>query len=531
MPDTSFAHRRKSTVLERCQEAVRRTPEDFEAHFNLGMAYSQHGCYEQALTTWQRAALLRPDNGFVRLNIGSLHGEREHWEEARQSYQEAVRLFRELLLSRPERVEGYYGLGMAYGHLNQYDLSIEAFELALLIQSELPDIHYGLAIACLEQGQHERAIQALQETLRLDPKYPKAQEYLNSACELRDRTSPSPQPASPPGTPRRRGAEDRETSETVPLQNENPELAFLELCFAKSGIAPQADKDRAIVAMRNGTSGTEEAALSNTIPPEEPGLEDTAAPSGPPAAGQDRVSPSLQEETAAECLAESRESAVLPDQETAQESGSKRADEERYPEWLHQPQEDRAYPDYPPLPHYKGRLLTLAVSAFLAGGLLVALLFSLHTPALERSPSSLPRTASPISEVRNSASSDTPKDSERISTLSVIKPDKPASSSLLPPQADTASEEATPTVRPRQPSSGPGHATVPAATGSASAGHSLQTKAPASAKVPPSVPVVRAGRTTLPKRRWLRRPIRKRPIKAGAPAYDKGVDALLNRLP
>jgi len=67
-------------------------PENYRAHYNLGIAYFNLNRFEEALNSYKIAISIKPDHKHVYYNIGLLHEEKENLEDAIKAYEKALEI-------------------------------------------------------------------------------------------------------------------------------------------------------------------------------------------------------------------------------------------------------------------------------------------------------------------------------------------------------------------------------------------------------------------------------------------------------
>jgi tetratricopeptide (TPR) repeat protein/capsular polysaccharide biosynthesis protein len=96
-------------------------------------------------------------------NLGCLLAQQERWEEAVQSYQQAIAL-------QPDQAALYNNLGRALFRQDPVQ-AVAAYRRAIDLQPDFALAHHNLGLALQHQGQHQAAIDCFQHTLQLDPKH------------------------------------------------------------------------------------------------------------------------------------------------------------------------------------------------------------------------------------------------------------------------------------------------------------------------------------------------------------------------
>jgi len=67
-------------------------PNNYRAHYNLGIAYFELKLFEEALNSYKNAISIKPDYKHIYYNIGLLHEENENLEEAIKAYESALEI-------------------------------------------------------------------------------------------------------------------------------------------------------------------------------------------------------------------------------------------------------------------------------------------------------------------------------------------------------------------------------------------------------------------------------------------------------
>jgi len=86
----------------------------------------------------------------------------EHGQHALQSgnYELAIKFFRLVVESDPDRVDAYTGLGYAESQLGRYEDAIESYQKALNLEIHAPQAHLGLGYIAYRQGRFDEAIRS-----------------------------------------------------------------------------------------------------------------------------------------------------------------------------------------------------------------------------------------------------------------------------------------------------------------------------------------------------------------------------------
>ncbi len=111
-------------AIESFKQAVKINPDDADAHYNLGAAYSKSGKYQEAIESYKQVIRIDPDGALAHTNLGVVYAE-----------------------SGTDIAEVHYNLGLAYGKSGMHKEAIESFKQAIRIDPDFAWAHNNLGIA------------------------------------------------------------------------------------------------------------------------------------------------------------------------------------------------------------------------------------------------------------------------------------------------------------------------------------------------------------------------------------------------
>ena len=109
---------RNSEAVNANQTAVKLSPQDAEAHFNLGNTLQKLQRLDEAEASYMKAISLKPDYVEAHNNLGNMLEKLQRLNEAEASLRKAIHY-------KPEYVEAHYNLGIMLQELGRLDESIE----------------------------------------------------------------------------------------------------------------------------------------------------------------------------------------------------------------------------------------------------------------------------------------------------------------------------------------------------------------------------------------------------------------------
>jgi tetratricopeptide (TPR) repeat protein len=141
-------------------EAAAMNPLDFGARTRYGMALSAAGRADQALTEFQAARRLAPDNPIIYQNLGG-------WYLNRRDYAKAGQYFCRALEAAPGSGRGHYLRGMALVGQERHDEAIRQFRLAVGLDPQFADGYLQLAMAATKRAPESQVVAWIEEYRRL----------------------------------------------------------------------------------------------------------------------------------------------------------------------------------------------------------------------------------------------------------------------------------------------------------------------------------------------------------------------------
>lgn len=141
-------------------------PVSFRQYCDLAGVLQGQGKYEEAKSAWNKAVELEPNNINARIDFGVVLAETDDIEGARQQFEAAVNL-------DPNNIDANYLLGMAYFHLERFDLALKYWKRCLVDKTgQLEDetsLRMCLAEAYRALNRPHKAIFQLNNILEKNP--------------------------------------------------------------------------------------------------------------------------------------------------------------------------------------------------------------------------------------------------------------------------------------------------------------------------------------------------------------------------
>ncbi|MGH7995899.1 MAG: tetratricopeptide repeat protein [Opitutaceae bacterium] len=171
-PDAWLAHNnlgqiyldqgRVDDALVQCRAAVRLKPGFPEVHNNLGLALARAGRLSEAVAQWTEALRLNPSLAGARFNLADGLIALDRVPEAIGEYERGLRL-------DPGNAAAWSDLGLALAREGRLDEAIARYREALRLEPDFAQAHNNLGTALARSGRLSEAIAEFKEALRLQP--------------------------------------------------------------------------------------------------------------------------------------------------------------------------------------------------------------------------------------------------------------------------------------------------------------------------------------------------------------------------
>jgi len=163
--------RDSTTLFER---ALQVSPDNYMAHFCLGLTLSHEGRVDEAIGQYQATLRVRPDDARTHGNLALLLTGQGKLDEALAHAQEAVRIF-------PGYADARSNLGVVLDAKGRTEEAILEYQAAVGIDPGNPQVRNNLGSALAKQGRLDEAILEFRSAIRARPDYRQARGNLARA--------------------------------------------------------------------------------------------------------------------------------------------------------------------------------------------------------------------------------------------------------------------------------------------------------------------------------------------------------------
>ena len=167
---------RKVEASNANQTAVALSPQDAEAHSNLGNSLQELCRLEEAETSYKQAIALKPDFAQAHYNLGITLQELGRLDEAEASYMQATAL-------TPDFAEAHGNLGITLQELGRLDEAEASLRQAIALKPDFAEANYNLGITLQELGRLDEAEVNYTQAISLKSDYSEAHSNLGNTLK------------------------------------------------------------------------------------------------------------------------------------------------------------------------------------------------------------------------------------------------------------------------------------------------------------------------------------------------------------
>ena len=164
---------RNSEAVNANQTAVELSPQDAEAHNNLGINLKELGRLDEAEASYRQAIELRADFSEAHYNLGNTLKELGRLGDAEASLKQSITL-------KSDYAEAHNNLGITLKELGQLDEAEASLKQSITLKPDYAEAYNNLGITLQELGRLEEAEASLRQAIVLKPDYAEAYHNLGS---------------------------------------------------------------------------------------------------------------------------------------------------------------------------------------------------------------------------------------------------------------------------------------------------------------------------------------------------------------
>jgi tetratricopeptide (TPR) repeat protein len=158
------------------QRVLEISPNDAEAHSNLGNTLKELGRLEDAETSYNKSIAIKPDLAEAHYNLGVTLQELGRLEDAETSFKKTIAI-------KPDLAEAHSNLGNTLKDLGRLEDAETSYNKALAIKPDFAEAHSNLGILLQKLGRLEDAETCLQKAIAIKPDLAEAHGNLGNTLK------------------------------------------------------------------------------------------------------------------------------------------------------------------------------------------------------------------------------------------------------------------------------------------------------------------------------------------------------------
>ncbi len=167
---------RKSEALNANQTAVKLSPQDAEAHNNLGNTLKELERLDEAECSYKQAIDLSPNYAEAHCNLGIVLHALGKLDKAEASYKQAASL-------KPDFPEAYGNLGITLQEAGRFNEAETSYKQAIELSPNYAEAHSNLGNTLKELGRLEDAEASYKKAIALEPNFAEAHNNLGATLQ------------------------------------------------------------------------------------------------------------------------------------------------------------------------------------------------------------------------------------------------------------------------------------------------------------------------------------------------------------
>jgi tetratricopeptide (TPR) repeat protein len=164
-------------VVEQAQALTEQYPDAFIIWNILGASSAQLGMLDEAIKSYEKSILIKPDYADVYNNLGNAL-------KAQGRLVEAIEAYNQVLTINPDHADAYNNMGILLKDQGNFVEAIEAFKQAIKLKFNNFEAYSNMGNALKAQGRFVEAIEANNQAISIKPDY--ADAYINVGLILKD---------------------------------------------------------------------------------------------------------------------------------------------------------------------------------------------------------------------------------------------------------------------------------------------------------------------------------------------------------
>ena len=167
---------RMSKAIDANQTAVALSPQDADAHNNLGVTLEELERLDEAEASYRLAIKVKSDYAGAHYNLGIMLQKLGRLEEAEASYKQAM-------VSEPDYAEVHFKLGTILQELGRHEEAEASYNQAIELRPDHPEAQSNLGTTLESLGRVDEALASYIQAIALKPDFAEAHNYLGNTLK------------------------------------------------------------------------------------------------------------------------------------------------------------------------------------------------------------------------------------------------------------------------------------------------------------------------------------------------------------
>jgi len=172
-----LAQARPEEAIEHCRQSLLLQPEQFDAHYNMGLACQSMGDLDRAEACYRKSLEQDSANARALNNLGVVL-------EARGRSQEAVSAFAQAIDCQSDFAMAHYNLAISRDTLGDYGGAVSSYRHTLKLQPDNASAHNNLGVALKNLRLFPEAADSYRQAVRLQPGFADAHQNLGDVLAI-----------------------------------------------------------------------------------------------------------------------------------------------------------------------------------------------------------------------------------------------------------------------------------------------------------------------------------------------------------
>ena len=154
-------------------DCIKKNPNYFDAHNNLGVLYNQLGEFQKAKNCYEKTIKINSADPSAYNNLGFVLNQLGDFEKSKKCYEKAIQI-------NPNYFEAYNNFGNTLKELAQYQGAINCYQKAIQINPNYVGAYNNLGNILQELGKYQDAMKFYEKAIQINPNYVDAYNNLGN---------------------------------------------------------------------------------------------------------------------------------------------------------------------------------------------------------------------------------------------------------------------------------------------------------------------------------------------------------------